>query len=123
MVGHLFCQISADVVLQYSDTHLPQKDGTLSSQLMMHSGGYVRTVCGKWHGRQINYSSLQHCTPLRLSNEGGLSTRGRQSPFILTWYRWGKIKCITEWEECVSAQRDPRLVWQLPAVFDFCGKI
>lgn len=49
MVGHLFCRISADVVLPYSDTHLPQKDGSLSSRLMMHSRGFVSTVCDKWH--------------------------------------------------------------------------
>lgn len=41
MNGRLFSQISANVVSSYPDSrssHLPRKDGTLSSQFMKHSG-------------------------------------------------------------------------------------
>lgn len=42
-----------------------------SPQFMMRSGGFVWIVWDKWHIRQVNYSPLQYCNPLRLSNEGG----------------------------------------------------
>lgn len=61
----------------------------LLAPMMMGGGGYVLHVAS---GALLIYSPLQHCTPLRPSNEGGLSTRGRPSPFILIFYRWRKIK-------------------------------
>lgn len=89
MVGHLFCRIYADVVLQYSD--IPLEKWHILLNPMMHRGGFTCAVCDKWHTRQVNYSPLC-CTPLRLSKGGGLNTRGKSSHFILIFYRWGKIK-------------------------------
>lgn len=99
MVGHLFCRISADVSQYTHSAHLPQKDGTLSPQFMTHSGGFVCTVCDKWHARQVNYSPLQHCTADE-AKYNALHGRG----------------------DCDSAQHDPGLVWQRPAVFGFLAE-
>lgn len=68
-----------------------------------HRGGFTCAVCGKWHTRQVNYSPFC-CTPLHLSKEGGLNTRGRPSHFILIFYRWGKIKMhYTVQKLCLSS--------------------
>lgn len=69
-------------------------------------------------GALVNYSPLLHSTPLRLSNERGLSTRGNPSPFIIIFYRWREVKThYTLWESRVSALLDSGLLWQSPAVF------
>lgn len=116
MVGHLFCWISADVVSQYSDK---KKNGAFSSPLWCTAGGggglYVLYVAS---GALLNYSPLQHCTPLRLSNEGGLSTRLEAISLHLNLLQMKENKnALHSGENRASAQHDSGLVWQFPAVF------